>query len=156
MYCDHRALRRWRDARPRYTHLVDVVEAVRRVLEGRTDVLLAYVFGSVARGEARPSSDLDLGVVFRFVPVPRERDRLTTDLEVAAGRRVDLVVLNEAPPLLTHEAIREGRLIVCRDEDERVRFETRATARYLDTRYLRQVQHRYLRERVDARRARSA
>jgi hypothetical protein len=90
------------------------------------------------------------------VPAPRELDRLATDLEVAAGRRVDLVVLNQAPPLLTHEAIREGRLIVCRDEDERVRFQTRATARYLDTHYLRQVQHRYLRERVDALRARSA
>lgn len=135
---------------------MDVIEAVRRVLDARADVQLAYVFGSLARGEARPSSDLDLGVVFRFVPAPRELDRLTTDLEVAAGRRVDLVVLNEAPPLLTHEAIRGGRLIVCRDEDERVRFQTRATTRYLDTRYLRQVQHRYLRERVDALRARSA
>lgn len=126
------------------------------MLEGRAEVRLAYVFGSVARDEARPSSDLDLGVVFGLVPVPRELDRLATDLEAVAGRRVDLVVLNEAPPLLTHEVIRWGRLIVCQDEDERVRFQTRATARYLDTRYLRQVQHRYLRERVDAFRARSA
>ena len=126
------------------------------MLERRVDVRLAYLFGSVGRGDARTSSDLDLGVVFRVVPAPRELDQLTTDLEVATGRRVDLVVLNQAPPLLTHEAIRGGRLIVCRDDDERVRFQTRATARYLDTPYLRQVQHRYLRERVDARRARSA
>jgi hypothetical protein len=95
-------------------------------------------------------------VLFLLVPAPRELDRLATDLEAVAGRRVDLVVLNEAAPLLTHEAIRAGRLIVCRDEEERVRFQTRATARYLDTGYLRRVQHRYLRERVDARRARSA
>ena len=134
----------------------DGVEAVRRVLEERTDVRLAYLFGSVARGEARPSSDLDVGVVFSPIPAPAQLDQLGTDLEAAAGRPVDLVVLNEAPPLLTHEAIRGGRVIVCRDDDERVGFETRATARYLDTAHLRRVQHRYLRERAEARRAHPA
>ena len=141
--------------RPRYTRLVDAVEAVRRVLEGRADVRLAYLFGSVARGEGRASSDLDVGVVFSPVPAAAELDRLAIELEVAASRRVDLAVLNDAPPLLTHEAIRANRLIVCRDEDERVRFHTHATARYLDTARLRRVQHAYLRERAEAHRARS-
>lgn len=135
---------------------MSAVEAVRRALEGRADVRLGYLFGSVTRGQARLSSDLDVGVVFSTVPAAPELDRLTTDLEAAAGRRVDLVVLNDAPPLLVHEVIRTGRVIVCRDEDERVGFETRATARYLDTAYLRRVQHGYLRERANARRARSA
>ena len=126
------------------------------MLRHRVDVRLAYLFGSVARGEARRSSDLDVGVVLSPIPAPEQLARLVSDLEAVAGRRVDLVVLNEAPPLLTHEVIRTGRLIVCRDEDERVRFQTRATARYLDTGYLRRVQHGYLRERAEALRARSA
>jgi len=130
---------------------VDAIEAVRRALEVRADVRLAYLFGSTARGEARPSSDLDVGVVFSPVPAATELDRLATDLEAVAGRRVDLVVLTDAPPLLAHEAIRSGRLIVCRDEDERVSFHTRAIARYLDTAHLRRVQHAYLRERAEAR-----
>ena len=125
------------------------------MLEGRADVRLAYLFGSEARGEGRASSDLDVGVVFSSVPAPAELDRLATNLETVAGRRVDLVVLNDAPPLLAHEAIRANRLIVCRDEDERVRFHTHATARYLDTARLRRVQHAFLRERAEARRARS-
>ena len=125
------------------------------MLEGRADVRLAYLFGSMARGEGRASSDLDVGVVFSPVPAAAELDRLATGLETAAGRRVDLVVLNDAPPLLAHEAIRANRLIVCRDEDERVRFHTHATARYLDTARLRRVQHAYLRERAEAHRARS-
>ena len=135
---------------------MDAVEAVGRVLDERADVRLAYLFGSVARGQARADSDLDVGVVFSPIPSPAELDRLATDLEAAAGRRVDLVVLNAAPPLLAHEALRAGRLIVCRDEDERVRFHTRAVARYLDTAYLRRVQHHYLCERTEAHRARSA
>jgi predicted nucleotidyltransferase len=132
------------------------IAAVSRVLEGHAEVRLVYLFGSVARGDDRRSSDLDVGVVFSPVPAPAQLDRLASDLEAAAGRRVDLVVLNEAAPLLTHEAIRAARVIVCRDDDERVEFETRATARYLDTAHLRRVQHHYLRERAEARRARPA
>jgi predicted nucleotidyltransferase len=143
-------------SRARYTRRVDAIEAVREVLEARADVRLAYLFGSVARGEARASSDFDIGVVFAPVPAPAEIDRLASDLEAAARRRVDLVVLNDAPPLLGQEAIRTGRLILCRDEDERVRFQTRATARYLDTAHLRRVQYAYLRERAEARHARPA
>ena len=44
-------------------------------------------------------------------------------------------------------------LVMCRDEDERVRFETRTTARYQDTAHLRRVQYAYLRERAEAHRA---
>jgi predicted nucleotidyltransferase len=131
----------------------DSVAALRRLLEGSASVRLAYLFGSVARGEARRSSDLDVGVLFSPIPAPAQLDLLVTDLEAAVGRRLDLVVLNDAAPLLIHEAIRAGRLIVCRDDDERVGFETRATARYLDTAHLRRVQHHYLRERAEARRA---
>jgi predicted nucleotidyltransferase len=134
----------------------DGVGAVRGVLESRADVRLAHLFGSVARREGRRSSDLDVGVVFSPVPAPALLDQLATDLDAAAGRRVDLVVLNDAAPLLSHEAIRAGRVIACRDDDERVEFETRATARYLDTARLRRVQHHYLRERAEACRARPA
>ena len=137
-------------------NMADAIAAARRVLDGRAEVRLAYLFGSAARGEDRRSSDLDVGVVFSPIPAPALLDQLGTDLEAATGRRVDLVVLNEAPPLLTHEAICAGRPIVCRDADERVEFETRATARYLDTAHLRRIQHHYLRERAEARRARPA
>lgn len=135
---------------------MDAIDAVRRALESRADVRLAYLFGSAARGEARASSDLDVAVLFDHVPGPRALDQLATDLEGAAKRRVDFVVLNTAPPLLTHEVIRAGRLLVCRDDDERARFVTHAVLRYLDTAHLRRVQHDYLRERAQAYRARSA
>ena len=66
---------------------------------------------------------------------------------------MDLVVLNAAPPLLAREIIARGRLLICRDEDERVRFETHTTARSQDTAHFRRVQYAYLRERAEAHRA---
>jgi len=129
------------------------IDAIRRVLESRADVRLAYVFGSAARGEARVSSDVDLAVLFEPLPEARDLDRLAADLQTGAGRRVDLVVLNTAPPLLAREILKTGRCLACRSEAERVGFEARAMARYMDTAHLRRVQDRYLRERAEAFRA---
>jgi predicted nucleotidyltransferase len=135
---------------------VERIDAIRRVVGSRADVRLAYVFGSAARGEARASSDVDIAVLFESRPEPGDVERLATDLEAAAGRSVDLVVLNTAPPLLAHEIIKTGRCLVSSSEGERVRFATRAASRYLDTAHLRRVQHAYLRERAEAFRARQS
>lgn len=126
-------------------------DAVREVLENFDEVRLAYLFGSVAAGTARPASDLDVAVLLTPGAGSAVVDRLIEALERASSRAVDLVDLSLAPPLLAHEVVRQGKLILSRDEDERVEFETRTVARYLDTAHLRRVQHKYLRERVEAR-----
>src|SRR5947208_2323631 len=40
-----------------------VVDALRRYFAGNSEIVAAYLFGSVARGEGRASSDVDVGVV---------------------------------------------------------------------------------------------
>lgn len=123
------------------------------LVERNLDVSLAYLFGSVARGEARRGSDLDLAVLFTRMPSPERIAEIVVAVELAARRSVDLVVLNSAPPLLAHEVVSTGRLLVCRDDSERAAFEAMAMIRYLDTGHLRRIQHQYLRERAGARRA---
>src|SRR5262245_5453800 len=116
----------------------------------RRDVRCAYVFGSVARGRARPRSDVDVAVLFEGASTARALDHLTEDLEDAAGRAVDLVDLATASPLLAHQIVKTGSCLVCRDRAERSAFETRTILRYLDTAHLRKIQHGYLRERAHA------
>ena len=125
-------------------------DALRSVLEGREDVRLGYVFGSVASGRARPASDVDVAVLLLGKPAPGTLDRLAEDLQDAAGRSVDLVDLATAPPLLAHQIVSRGRCLVCRDHGERSAFEKRAIIRYLDTAHLRSIQHAYLRKRARA------
>ncbi len=125
------------------------------MLRGRDDVRLAYVFGSTAQDQARPDSDLDVAVLFHGDPAPTDLDRLAFELAQAAGRPVDLIVLGRASPLLSHEVVSRGRLVVCRSDEERADFEARTMVRYLDTAHLRRIQHAYLRERAEAHRARS-
>lgn len=113
----------------------------------------AWVFGSAARGEAGPLSDLDVALLLRedLDPDTRAGTRMFVagQLQRIGGRLVDVTVLNDAPPALQHRVLRDGRLVYCRDEARRVRFEVRAIREFLD---FQPVLERY--DRVLLRRAR--
>jgi predicted nucleotidyltransferase len=71
-------------------------------------------------------------------------ERLAVRLRLAAAAQealgttdVDLVILNDAPPLLQHRARRRRVPLVERDPRSRVRLEADALVRYLDTAPLR-------------------
>ena len=91
-----------------------------------------------------------MAILFAGRPEPAALDRLAEDLEHVSGRRVDLVDLATAPPLLAHQIVSTGRCIVSRQPGERAAFETRMILRYLDTAHLRSIQHAYLAKRVRA------
>jgi predicted nucleotidyltransferase len=136
--------------------VVDAARELEALLQRRPEVRLAYLFGSTARGEADDRSDLDVAIWDRPALDGRQWGELVESLEVATGRRVDLVSLTLAPPLLLRDVVRDGVVLVCRDEDERAEFELRAISTYLDTEHLRRVQREYQRARAEARRARPA
>ena len=113
---------------------------------------MAWLFGSAARGQAGPRSDVDVAVLVARPFEAMDELRLREALAGATGTAVDLVIADEAPPLLAREIVAEGQLLLCHDDEQRVAFELRALARYLDTRHLRDVQHAYLRARALGRR----
>ena len=57
---------------------------------------------------------------------------LIARLEAVLGRRVDLVLLDEAPSPLAYRIFRDGRLILERDHAALVARKTRAILDYLD------------------------
>jgi len=130
-------------------------EVAARVLSRLSEVRLAYLYGSEARGEARGSSDVDVAVLADRPLSLDSYGRIRDALAATLGRTVDLVDLATAPPLLLRKVISAGAVLVCDDESRRLRFEMHAIARFLDTRHLREVQHAYLRKLVEARGARS-
>jgi len=74
---------------------------IEQVLAQHPDIELAYVFGSVARGEAGADSDLDLAVQMREPLDAEHKINLIEELACATGRPVDLVDLRtEGEPLL--------------------------------------------------------
>jgi hypothetical protein len=82
----------------------------RAELEREFEVASLALFGSVARDEAGPDSDVDVLVEFRETPGLSEYMRLKWWLEERLGRRVDLVMKGAlkdwARPVVEAEAIR--------------------------------------------------
>jgi predicted nucleotidyltransferase len=114
----------------------EVVESLRRYFAARQPApACAYLYGSVARGDAGPASDVDVAVLFREAP-PATLDGLALDiagdLERIIGRPVDIVVLERASPDLVHRVLRDGILVHESDASARIRFETRKRAEYFD------------------------
>ena len=70
----------------------------------------------------------------------------------ARSFRVDLVILNEAPPALRFEIVTSGRCLLARDPREQAEFEIVSLSRFLDFQPVRRVQQEYLRARVEERR----
>lgn len=93
-----------------------VLSDLRRALRTERRVRLAVLYGSLARGDEDPDSDLDLLVSFAD-DRPSSAAELATNLERAAGRRVDVARLSRIEsdaPLLLDRALDEGRVLVDR------------------------------------------
>lgn len=90
---------------------------LRAALRTEANVRFALLFGSAARGEDNPESDIDLLVEMRDSTLVRRLD-LALKLEGLLGREVQVIALEEAAsnPLLLADAAREGRVIVDRDD----------------------------------------
>ncbi|HXF73417.1 MAG TPA: nucleotidyltransferase domain-containing protein [Actinomycetota bacterium] len=117
-------------------------------------VRLVVVFGSAARGSARPGSDLDVGVLFDGAapfpsepPAPVDARREAVARALRADREIDLVVLDEADPLLLHEVALDGRPVFEAEPGAFEGFRLRAIKRYLDTAWIRRIEAERLRSR---------
>ena len=102
----------------------------------KDSVILAYLFGSTARGDAGRLSDVDIGVILDENLSKKDRFDLELKLmcEIAIlikKNKIDLIVLNEAPLLLAYNIIKSG-IILKSDETERVKFETKILSMYMD------------------------
>lgn len=137
-----------------HAHVPPLDAAARRRLAAALDrpgVVSALLFGSQATRRAGPLSDVDLAVWLE----PSRRDRTSLQLELTSAAaealrtsEVQVVVLNDAPPLLRHRALRDGERLVDRDPRARIRLETNAVLEYLDTAPLRATLEAGVRHRI--------
>lgn len=113
---------------------MDLPDALADTLRGESRVVAAWLFGSRARGTARPDSDVDVAVLLDRAPEGFEDQpwELEARLAERVGLSVQLVVVNRAPADLVRRVLRDGVLLVDRDRAARLRFEVAARNAYYD------------------------
>jgi len=126
---------------------------LKNYFHSRDDIIAAYIFGSYASMRTVAESDIDIAVLldeeiniekFGFI-----KQEITENImELLSFDKVDIAILNSAPPLLCHEVIKKGNLIYAGDEEERTAFTAKATMRYIDTINLRKVQDRIIHKKI--------
>jgi hypothetical protein len=126
---------------------MSALDPVTRLLDETPMVRLAVVFGSAARRTENPGSDIDLGVSWVNGGGQSASD-LVVALERAAGRRVDLVTLDDAPPLLRFEIARDGIVLVEREPHAWADFRARAMIDWWDWAPTARMMHGVMAERV--------
>jgi predicted nucleotidyltransferase len=84
------------------------------------------------------NSDIDVGVLLRRLPSGRPtavtdlRLKMEGELEDLVRRRVQLVFVNNADPILCRQVFRWRNEIFCRSERARIEFEVAAMRTYWD------------------------
>lgn len=99
---------------------------------------IAYIHGSVARGQPMPTSDIDIAVILSTVPAdPYQRTRLELKIQAAVEdtcglSEIDLRAFNHASLMVQGRILQEGILLYERDKDQRVAFEAFTRNKYID------------------------
>jgi len=128
-----------------------LISRIENLLASQDFLDFALLFGSFARGKETPLSDIDLGIHLSRPIDLLTLGRLAAELERITGRRVDVLVLNDALQRnanMAYQVAASGKLIACKDRSAYVNFKAQAILRYLDTAYLRETVERAFLERA--------
>ena len=91
------------DLKAIFLKTVGLVDLVHEAVAAESEIAVAFVFGSVAKGDEIPSSDIDVAIIGE-VP-PRRLTDIVADLERRTGREVNTFV---ASPEEWRERIKAG------------------------------------------------
>jgi predicted nucleotidyltransferase len=110
-----------------------VHERLRVALAESSLVQLAVLFGSRARGTARPSSDYDIGILPRDANISlRAELELSAALSIIAEGEVDLVRLDTDDPLLGREVAVHGICLFEAEPGVFAAYRALAASRWID------------------------
>lgn len=116
-------------------------------------VVLAFLFGSAAKGKITKLSDLDLAVLLDKAIKPNKYFAIRLSLLDKLGRIIknkplDIVILNEASPLLAQMVASRGKIIYCQNNNIKASFQIKTLKNFDDAIYLRKTYYHYLENRV--------
>jgi hypothetical protein len=116
--------------------VIEIPPSFKDYLHRRSEIIAAYIFGSVAAGKAHKFSDVDVALLLvEGVDSLKAWDIVLEamgEAETAFKRRADVQSLQTAPIVFRYLVFKHGQLIFDRAAHVRARFEARTYLEYFD------------------------
>lgn len=112
-------------------------------------VILAYLFGSEAKGTSHEGSDVDIGILFDKKVNPQDYLKKEGKLieffsEIFPKKEINVVNLNISSPLLKQVSILEGKLLYIRNKVDRIQFQIQTLREYEEYLHLSNAYNQFL------------
>jgi predicted nucleotidyltransferase len=89
-----------------------VVKKIEKSLSVHSDIVLVFLFGSFVKGDITSFSDLDIAILFTGTTDFYRINNLREDISEMLGVEVDIVVLNNASPVIKMQVLKKGTLLI--------------------------------------------
>lgn len=111
---------------------MSIDKKAKEILFRYDSIIFAYIFGSYAQKKARVCSDIDIAIYLEDNMDTDEYLELKMLLSEAFNREVDLIILNDATPLLKYEVYKNNILLFSHDKTIENKFKVRTLFEYND------------------------
>ncbi|MBO8183774.1 MAG: nucleotidyltransferase domain-containing protein [Archaeoglobus sp.] len=105
-------------------NIVKIIESIKN----HPDVIAIYLFGSYAKGEQTPMSDVDIAVILGNLNPENE-----AEVGSLISPEIDVVLFHRLPLHIKFEIFRYGKELFVRDEGKLVEIKLEVMREYLDT-----------------------
>jgi predicted nucleotidyltransferase len=97
-----------------------------------SNIIFAYLFGSLVRDKRKPLSDVDLGIYVKNVKGLNYLSLFGKISQILCTDEIDLVVLNSAPISLAGRSLQKRKILIDKDPFLRHKYESRILREFFD------------------------
>lgn len=90
----------------------NILHKIQKCLTRFSGIKLAFLFGSFASGYASATSDIDVALLFEGKPDYYVLESIKDALSKHTKREIDLLVLNDASPVIRMQVLKKGHLLI--------------------------------------------
>jgi predicted nucleotidyltransferase len=118
-------------------NVLDKMPEIINKVSADPDVVALYAFGSLAKGDLKPLSDLDFAILLSRELDKQERlDKHLDLIGIFTGTfhtdDIDLVVLNDAPPRFAYNILKNGKRLVLKDKSHLIDFHEHTNKMFIE------------------------
>lgn len=114
--------------------IMDRIQSAASYLKKREDLVFAYLFGGLTKGEPKPLSDVDLAVYLtENTDVVSAKFEITEELvDILGTDEIDLVILNQSSLPLSMNVLKHNRILVDKKPFMRHLYQSLVMRKYFD------------------------